>query len=111
MDAISAIWDIGHDAYTEFYIYQVEWVLGESGYVRWMLEDAPTAYTSTTSVVITIEFASLQAFREKLYLMCAFQGCDGRAPSPSSFTSPPSLPFFAVQGGFLNGPFAMPASH
>ncbi|RHY56628.1 hypothetical protein DYB38_010006 [Aphanomyces astaci] len=33
MDAISANWDIGHDAYTE--------VLGESGYVRWMLEDAP----------------------------------------------------------------------
>ncbi|ETV75247.1 hypothetical protein H257_10439 [Aphanomyces astaci] len=41
MDAISANWDIGHDAYTEFYVYQIEWVLGESGYVRWMLEDAP----------------------------------------------------------------------
>ncbi|RHY25009.1 hypothetical protein DYB32_008565 [Aphanomyces invadans] len=25
MDAISANWDIGHEAYTTFYIYQVEW--------------------------------------------------------------------------------------
>ncbi|KAF0758774.1 hypothetical protein AaE_003835 [Aphanomyces astaci] len=41
MDAISANWDIGHDAYTTFYIYQIEWVLGESGYVRWMLDGAP----------------------------------------------------------------------
>ncbi|RHZ41812.1 hypothetical protein DYB26_002346 [Aphanomyces astaci] len=70
MDAISANWDIGHEAYTTFYKYQVEWydlwfpnghvqislahlfytidnvvlgsrVMGPNGYVRWSLMDAP----------------------------------------------------------------------
>ncbi|KAF0698902.1 Aste57867_10502 [Aphanomyces stellatus] len=41
MDAISVNWDIGHDAYTTFYIYQVEWVTGSQGYVRWSLAGAP----------------------------------------------------------------------
>ncbi|KAH9125123.1 hypothetical protein AeMF1_004221 [Aphanomyces euteiches] len=41
MDAVSVNWDIGHDAYTTFYIYQVEWVMGPNGYVRWNLEDQP----------------------------------------------------------------------
>ncbi|CAK4682279.1 hypothetical protein AeMF1_004220 [Aphanomyces euteiches] len=41
MDAISVNWDISHDAYTTFYIYQVEWVVGPNGYVRWNLEDQP----------------------------------------------------------------------
>ncbi|RHZ08788.1 hypothetical protein DYB26_010001 [Aphanomyces astaci] len=41
MDAISANWDINHDAYTTFYVYQVEWVMGPTGYIRWSLRDAP----------------------------------------------------------------------
>ncbi|KAF0713830.1 hypothetical protein As57867_004180, partial [Aphanomyces stellatus] len=41
MDAISVNWNIGHDAYTTFYVYQVEWVMGDQGYVRWSLADAP----------------------------------------------------------------------
>ncbi|KAF0693375.1 hypothetical protein As57867_015597, partial [Aphanomyces stellatus] len=41
MDAISSNWNIGHDAYTTFYVYQVEWVMGDQGYVRWSLADAP----------------------------------------------------------------------
>ncbi|KAF0698900.1 Aste57867_10500 [Aphanomyces stellatus] len=41
MDAISANWAIGHDAYTTFYTYQVEWVMGAQGYIRWSLEGSP----------------------------------------------------------------------
>ncbi|KAF0693154.1 hypothetical protein As57867_015785, partial [Aphanomyces stellatus] len=41
MDAISANWDIGHEAYVTFYTYQVEWVMGENGYVRWNLFNQP----------------------------------------------------------------------
>ncbi|CAK4080544.1 unnamed protein product [Aphanomyces euteiches] len=41
MDAISANWDITFDAYTSFYRYSLEWVMGRQGYLRWMLEDAP----------------------------------------------------------------------
>ncbi|KAG9407033.1 hypothetical protein AC1031_001665 [Aphanomyces cochlioides] len=41
MDAISVNWDISHDAYTTFYIYQLEWVMGPNGYVRWNLKDQP----------------------------------------------------------------------
>ncbi|KAH9162754.1 hypothetical protein LEN26_000799 [Aphanomyces euteiches] len=41
MDAVSVNWDISHDAYTTFYIYQVEWVTGPNGYVRWNLDDQP----------------------------------------------------------------------
>ncbi|KAF0693156.1 Aste57867_15843 [Aphanomyces stellatus] len=37
MDAISSNWAIGHEAYTTFYVYQVEWVMGDQGYVRWSL--------------------------------------------------------------------------
>ncbi|KAF0693155.1 Aste57867_15842 [Aphanomyces stellatus] len=41
MDAISSNWDIGHEAYTTFYVYQVEWVTGDNGYVRWSLYNQP----------------------------------------------------------------------
>ncbi|OQS03063.1 beta-glucan synthesis-associated protein, partial [Thraustotheca clavata] len=41
MDAISSNWDINYEAYTTFYKYQLEWVIGPSGYVRWMLDKAP----------------------------------------------------------------------
>ncbi|ETV75249.1 hypothetical protein H257_10441 [Aphanomyces astaci] len=45
MDAISANWDIGHEAYTTFYKYQVEWVVGNKttndGYIRWSLDGSP----------------------------------------------------------------------
>ncbi|CAK4619361.1 hypothetical protein LEN26_016297 [Aphanomyces euteiches] len=41
MDAISVNWDIGHEAYVMFYVYQVEWVTGSNGYVRWSLFDSP----------------------------------------------------------------------
>ncbi|CAK4091616.1 unnamed protein product [Aphanomyces euteiches] len=41
MDAISVNWAMGHEAYTTFYIYQVEWVMGPSGYIRWSLAGSP----------------------------------------------------------------------
>ncbi|KAF0698905.1 Aste57867_10505 [Aphanomyces stellatus] len=41
MDAISVNWAISYDAYTTFYIYQVEWVMGAQGYIRWTLAGAP----------------------------------------------------------------------
>lgn len=41
MDALSANWDIHVGAYTSFVVYQIEWVTGETGYIRWMLEGQP----------------------------------------------------------------------
>ncbi|KAH9125118.1 hypothetical protein LEN26_005040 [Aphanomyces euteiches] len=43
MDALSVNWDISHDAYTTFYIYQAAHcrVLGPNGYVRWSLANQP----------------------------------------------------------------------
>ncbi|EGZ12556.1 hypothetical protein PHYSODRAFT_514893 [Phytophthora sojae] len=39
MDAISANWPVQLAAYTSYVKYQVEWVMGSEGYIRWMLED------------------------------------------------------------------------
>ncbi|GMF42549.1 unnamed protein product [Phytophthora fragariaefolia] len=36
MDAISANWPVHLGAYTDYFVYQVEWVTGANGYVRWM---------------------------------------------------------------------------
>jgi beta-glucan synthesis-associated protein KRE6 len=38
MDAISSNWPVHVGAYTDFLIYQLEWVTGKNGYVRWMLD-------------------------------------------------------------------------
>ncbi|KAG1701932.1 hypothetical protein DVH05_010422 [Phytophthora capsici] len=39
MDALSANWPVQLGAYTSFVKYQVEWVMGSKGYIRWMVED------------------------------------------------------------------------
>ncbi|KDO23621.1 hypothetical protein SPRG_20971 [Saprolegnia parasitica CBS 223.65] len=41
MDAISSNWQISFEAYTTYYKYQLEWVIGDEGYVRWNLAGAP----------------------------------------------------------------------
>lgn len=41
MDAISANSPIMLGAYTGYVAYQLEWVMGRQGYVRWMVEDIP----------------------------------------------------------------------
>ncbi|GLD99595.1 hypothetical protein PINS_up008321 [Pythium insidiosum] len=41
MDSISASWPVHLAAYTSFLTYQVEWVMGTTGYIRWMLEGQP----------------------------------------------------------------------
>ncbi|KAI9909052.1 hypothetical protein PsorP6_014493 [Peronosclerospora sorghi] len=41
MDALSANWPVHTAVYTEFVEYQVEWVPGKDGYVRWMLAGDP----------------------------------------------------------------------
>ncbi|RLN91621.1 hypothetical protein BBJ28_00026454, partial [Nothophytophthora sp. Chile5] len=41
MDALSANWPVHVGAYTDFMKYQLEWVPGPEGYVRWMLEGQP----------------------------------------------------------------------
>ncbi|EQC27482.1 hypothetical protein SDRG_14685 [Saprolegnia diclina VS20] len=40
MDAISANWDITFEHYIQFWKYQLEWVTGDDGYIRWMLDGA-----------------------------------------------------------------------
>jgi beta-glucanase (GH16 family) len=39
MDAISANWGVQLGVYTDYVTYQLEWVMGSSGYIRWMIED------------------------------------------------------------------------
>uniref|UniRef100_M4BNE9 GH16 domain-containing protein n=1 Tax=Hyaloperonospora arabidopsidis (strain Emoy2) TaxID=559515 RepID=M4BNE9_HYAAE len=41
MDAISSNWPVHLGAYTDFLVYQLEWVTGVKGYVRWMLDGSP----------------------------------------------------------------------
>jgi hypothetical protein len=41
MDAISSNWPIHVGGYTSWVGYQLEWVAGDDGYVRWMLEGSP----------------------------------------------------------------------
>ncbi|KAF1781982.1 Concanavalin A-like lectin/glucanase domain [Phytophthora cactorum] len=39
MDALSANWPVQLAAYTSYVKYQLEWVMGSQGYIRWMVED------------------------------------------------------------------------
>ncbi|KAF1322442.1 Beta-glucan synthesis-associated protein skn1, partial [Globisporangium splendens] len=41
MDALSANWPIHMAAYLDYLVYQLEWVMGNEGYIRWMLEGHP----------------------------------------------------------------------
>ncbi|KAF1322462.1 Beta-glucan synthesis-associated protein, partial [Globisporangium splendens] len=41
MDALSANWPIHMAAYLDYLVYQLEWVMGDNGYIRWMLEGHP----------------------------------------------------------------------
>jgi beta-glucan synthesis-associated protein KRE6 len=41
MDAISSNWPVHVGAYLDFLVYQIEWVTGKNGYVRWMLDGHP----------------------------------------------------------------------
>ncbi|KAF1322509.1 Beta-glucan synthesis-associated protein, partial [Globisporangium splendens] len=41
MDALSANWPIHMAAYLDYLVYQLEWVMGDNGYIRWMLEGQP----------------------------------------------------------------------
>ncbi|GAB9476936.1 hypothetical protein Gpo141_00013995, partial [Globisporangium polare] len=41
MDALSANWPIHMAAYMDYLVYQLEWVPGKDGYVRWMLAGQP----------------------------------------------------------------------
>ncbi|POM79651.1 Hypothetical protein PHPALM_2621 [Phytophthora palmivora] len=51
MDAISSNWPVHVGAYLDFVVYQVEWVTGKNGYVRWMLHGSPLFEVPATSVV------------------------------------------------------------
>ncbi|KAG1698202.1 hypothetical protein DVH05_015192 [Phytophthora capsici] len=51
MDAISSNWPLHFGTYTDFYDYQVEWVTGANGYVRWMLHGEPLFEVTTESIV------------------------------------------------------------
>ncbi|KAF0699242.1 Aste57867_10207 [Aphanomyces stellatus] len=41
MDAISANWPVEFAAYSGYLKYQLEWVMGRQGYVRWMIDGLP----------------------------------------------------------------------
>ncbi|KAG1705665.1 hypothetical protein DVH05_003366 [Phytophthora capsici] len=50
MDAISSNWPIHLGAYLDFVVYQVEWVTGKNGYVRWMLHGSPLFEVPSSSI-------------------------------------------------------------
>eukprot|EP00644_Phytophthora_capsici_P003443 jgi/Phyca11/549075/estExt2_Genewise1Plus.C_PHYCAscaffold_310116 len=53
MDAISANWPVHLGAYTDYFVYQVEWVTGKNGYngyVRWMLQGSPLFEVPSASI-------------------------------------------------------------
>ncbi|KAI9911443.1 hypothetical protein PsorP6_009763 [Peronosclerospora sorghi] len=52
MDAISSNWPIHLGAYLDYLVYQVEWVTGENGYVRWMLDGCPIFEVTTEALTI-----------------------------------------------------------
>ncbi|ETL91040.1 hypothetical protein L917_10364 [Phytophthora nicotianae] len=47
MDAISSNWPIHLGGYLGYLNYQIEWVTGKNGYVRWMLDGAPLFEVTT----------------------------------------------------------------
>uniref|UniRef100_H3GJH2 GH16 domain-containing protein n=1 Tax=Phytophthora ramorum TaxID=164328 RepID=H3GJH2_PHYRM len=47
MDAISSNWPVHLGAYTDYVDYQIEWVTGSKGYVRWMLQGNPLFEVTT----------------------------------------------------------------
>ncbi|RLN38001.1 hypothetical protein BBO99_00004240 [Phytophthora kernoviae] len=51
MDAISANWPVHLAAYTEYVVYQLEWVTGSNGYARWMLNGAPLFEVPSKSII------------------------------------------------------------
>ncbi|CAI5723515.1 unnamed protein product [Hyaloperonospora brassicae] len=53
MDAISANWPIHLGGYIDYLVYQVEWVTGKNGYVRWMLNGNPL-YEVTTDTITKV---------------------------------------------------------
>ncbi|RLN55926.1 hypothetical protein BBP00_00008257 [Phytophthora kernoviae] len=50
MDAVSSNWPVHLGAYLEFVVYQLEWVTGENGYVRWMLNGSPLFEITTATI-------------------------------------------------------------
>lgn len=51
MDAISSNWPVHLEAYVTYLVYQVEWVTGKNGYVRWMLEGEPLFEIPSSAVL------------------------------------------------------------
>ncbi|KAL3656711.1 hypothetical protein V7S43_018375 [Phytophthora oleae] len=50
MDAISSNWPVHLGAYLDFVVYQLEWVTGKNGYVRWMLHGSPLFEVPSSSI-------------------------------------------------------------
>jgi beta-glucan synthesis-associated protein KRE6 len=50
MDAISSNWHVHVGAYLDFLVYQLEWVTGSNGYVRWMLAGNPIFEIPATAI-------------------------------------------------------------
>lgn len=51
MDAISANWPIHLAAYTDYLTYSIEWVTGEAGYTRWMVEGQVIFEVTSSSII------------------------------------------------------------
>ncbi|CAH0476010.1 unnamed protein product [Peronospora belbahrii] len=51
MDAISSNWPTHVGIYTDYLIYEVEWVTGKNGYVRWNLQGSPLFEVPAKSIL------------------------------------------------------------
>ncbi|RLN88246.1 hypothetical protein BBJ28_00020728 [Nothophytophthora sp. Chile5] len=58
MDAISANWPVHLGAYMDFVTYQLEWVTGANGYVRWMIEGYVIFEVTSDSIINVVQNAN-----------------------------------------------------
>ncbi|OWZ14334.1 Beta-glucan synthesis-associated protein [Phytophthora megakarya] len=89
MDAISSNWPIHLGGYTDFLIYQIEWVTGKKGYVRWMLDGSPI-FEVTTDAFSNVPQNSKKDNPEKVMLEEPMYMIYNVALSRSWGTTPPN---------------------
>lgn len=89
MDAISSNWPIHLGGYLDYLKYQIEWVTGEDGYVRWMLDGFPL-FEVTTNAFSKVPQNTQQSNPQKVMLEEPMYLIFNVALSSSWSTTPPN---------------------
>ncbi|TMW65146.1 hypothetical protein Poli38472_009313 [Pythium oligandrum] len=89
MDAISSNWHLHVGAYLDYVVYQVEWVTGKNGYVRWMVDGHPL-FEITTEAFSNVPQDKAKTNPEKIMLEEPMYLIMNVALSSSWGTTPPN---------------------